>query len=75
MPRIYDSQSNPVDYCAAHFPKTEAHAFAKHGDEGDGPDGRGNCFGYDAEHPPYNDEFMNYRCHTCKCRLVDGRDD
>jgi len=69
MPRIYDSESNPVDYCKPCFPKTEAEAFKKHGHEGDGPDGRGNCFGYDADHPDYEDGFMDYRCHTCRRKL------
>ena len=30
---------------------------------GVGPDGRGNCYDYDAEHPPYTD--WDYRCHKC----------
>jgi hypothetical protein len=70
MPRIYDSTSDPIDYCRRcfdrHFP-TEAKAFAEHGDKGDGPDGRGNCFGYDSDHPPY--EHEDY-CAKCKRPLT-----
>ncbi len=63
MPRIYCSRSDPHDFCRACFPKTELLAFELFGGLGDGPDGRGNCFGYDAEHPPYVDE--NYPCEKC----------
>ena len=72
MPRVYDSQSNPVDYCKRCFPATEAVAFKLHGHSGDGPDGRGNCFGYDAEHPEYDD--TDYVCERCGRKLT-GRDD
>ena len=72
MPRIYDSQSNPLDFCKRCFPKTEEMAFALYGNLGDGPDDRGNCFGYDDEHPPY--EETDYRCAACKRRLT-GEDD
>lgn len=71
MPRIYDGRSDPYDYCAKCFPKTEAAAQRIHG-TGEGPDGRGNCFSYDAEHPPYDD--TGYRCHKCNKRLS-GKDD
>jgi hypothetical protein len=65
MPRIYDSASNPLDFCSNCFPP-EDEAEEEYGDEsktGSGPDRRGNCFGYNADHPPYeeNDE----RCVTC----------
>jgi hypothetical protein len=69
MPRIYDSASDPIDFCKRCYP-TEQVAFAVYGDEkktGEGPDGRGNCFGYDAEHPPYEDE--EYDCTDCGKRL------
>ena len=71
MPRIYSSASDPIDFCRAHFPKTEAAAlkFAK---MGDGPDGRGNCFSYDDDHPPYEDDDSGmYRCHTCRKKLTE----
>lgn len=72
MPRIYDSESNPVDYCRKHFPKTEAKAYAIHGG-GEGPDDRGDCFAYDAEHPDYPDDPEMYRCYVCGKEL--GLDD
>lgn len=56
MPRIYSRCSDPYDYCLKCFPKTEAAARAIHGHDGDGPDGRGDCFGYDDEHPGYDGE-------------------
>ena len=68
MPRIYDSTSDPLDFCQRDFPKTEEAARAKYGNVGDGPDGRGNCFSYDDEHPDYEDD--DYRCHTCGKRLT-----
>jgi len=71
MPRIYDSTSGPIDYCITHFPKTEDIAFRLHGHKGDGPDGRGNCFAYDAEHPDYEDDPSMYKCHACRKVLKD----
>jgi len=68
MPRIYTSCSDPVDLCRRCFPKTEEKAFEKFGHQGDGPDNRGNCFGYDCEHPDY--EGDDYECHNCGKRLV-----
>ncbi len=72
MPRIYTSQSNPLDFCRDCFPP-EAEARALYGDLGAGPDGRGNCFGYDDAHPAYAGE--NYRCVTCGRPLGDDDDD
>lgn len=63
MPRIYDSESNPVDYCYKCFPKTKAKAYAIHGG-GEGPDDRGDCFSYDAEHPDYG-WCEDYECEKC----------
>jgi hypothetical protein len=73
MPRIYDSASNPVDFCKKHFPKTEGHAELILGNKGEGPDGRGNCFAYDAEHPSY-DDFGDYQCAVCH-RTLSASDD
>jgi hypothetical protein len=67
MPRIYDSRSDPLDFCVKCFPKSEDAAMTLYGNRRDGPDGRGNCFGYDAEHPPYEDE--DYDCYSCGKRL------
>ena len=68
MPRIYDSSSEPVDYCRRHFPSL-AVAERRHGHAGHGPDGRGDCFAYDAAHPPYDGE--GYSCKTCGRELTD----
>jgi hypothetical protein len=72
MPRIYDSGNDPHDFCRGCYPLTETIAEQQFGRvrlTGEGPDGRGNCFGYDAEHPPYEDE--NYKCETCKKPLLE----
>ena len=77
MPRIYDSQNNPVDLCVKCFPTVEQ-AVKQYGNLGDDPD-NGNGFGYDCSHPCYeweatNDGFDNpygeispdaYRCEKC----------
>lgn len=68
MPRIYASNNDPVDFCRDCFP-SEDEAIEEYGGKGDGPDGRGNCFGWDAEHPPYGDE--DYRCEQCGSVLTD----
>ena len=72
MPRIYTSASDPLDFCQRCFPKTEAVAMKRYGNVGDGPDGRGNCFGYDDDHPPYDGE--DYRCESCNRKLT-AKDD
>jgi hypothetical protein len=70
--RIYTSQSYAVDYCNRCAPKTEDKALALHGHDGDGPDDRGNCFGYDDERPAYDeDPDMVYNCHKCKKKLTE----
>jgi hypothetical protein len=67
--RIRDSQSDPYDFCPDCFP-SEAEALDEYGDNGDGPDGRGNCFCYDDEHPGYDCD--EYTCHTCGRQLEPG---
>lgn len=66
MPRIYTSTNDPRDYCRRCFP-TEAGAKMRWGNVGDGPDGRGNCFDYDSEHPDYEGE--GYTCSRCRKEL------
>jgi hypothetical protein len=69
MPRIYDSASSPLDFCKDCYP-TEEHAEREYGDvelTGEGPDGRGNCYGYDAEHPDY--DYEDYTCIKCGQKL------
>jgi hypothetical protein len=68
MPRIYSSASDPIDFCRTHFPKSETAARKRFGNVGDGPDGRGNCFSYDDEHPAYENDA--YWCHTCRKLLT-----
>lgn len=69
--RIYTSASDPLDFCLRHAPTEEA-AEKRYGNVGDGPDGRGNCFAYDAEHPAYSDLDDDYRCVQCKRVLTDA---
>lgn len=71
--RIYTSVSDPLDFCRDCFPKTEEAAYEQYGGLGDGPDERGNCFGYETEHPAYDcDE--EYHCATCRQRLTEADD-
>lgn len=70
MPRIYTGSNEPLDFCSRHFPSTEGIARQRYG-EGEGPDGRGNCFEYDASHPPYD---MSYQCLICKRALDEFSD-
>ena len=42
---------------------TKVVAVRRYGKLGDGPDGRGNCFGYDASHPEYVE--AGYSCDKC----------
>lgn len=72
MPRLYTSASDPLDFCKRCFPKSEDAARKRFGNVGDGPDGRGNCFGYDADHPDYLDDPDMYKCHTCRKVLTDN---
>ncbi|WP_439398571.1 hypothetical protein ACRQ5Q_14735 [Bradyrhizobium sp. PMVTL-01] len=67
MPRIYTSCSDPLDFCRECFP-SEDEAEDAYGNLGDGQDGRGNCFGYNEDHPDYED--TDYRCETCKTPLT-----
>ena len=68
--RIYDSQSNPHDFCKRCFP-SERDAYEIFADSGDAPDGRGNCFEYDAEAPWFYDEpDHGYDCENCGIKLT-----
>jgi hypothetical protein len=73
MPRVYDSANNPHDFCEGCFPDL-AEAHEEFGVEvcGEGPDGRGDCFEHQADHPPYAGE--NYRCEHCNKRLTEEDD-
>jgi hypothetical protein len=67
MPRIYTSESDPLDFCRLCFP-TKAEAIKEYGNLGDGPDTRGNCFSYKEDHPDYEEE-QEY-CHVCNKPLT-----
>lgn len=69
MPRIYTSQSDPLDFCRRCFPSEES-AKKRYANLGDGPDGRSNCFGYEAEHPDYDDEVIYCQNHRCRKLLT-----
>jgi hypothetical protein len=64
--RIFTSANDPLDFCSRHAPSLDT-ATKRYGNVGDGPDGRGNCFEYDADHPDYDDD--EYRCKSCRCKL------
>lgn len=68
MPRIYDSTNDPHDYCRKHMPGEASPAAVALQFKGDGPDGRGNCYGWDAEHPPYGGDYV---CEVCKGPLTE----
>jgi hypothetical protein len=70
MPRIYNSASEPFDFCRDCFPDEEE-AFDTFGNtvtNGEGPDGRGNCFGYDCPHPDWPEH--GYTCDDCGAELT-----
>jgi len=73
MPRIYTSDSDPIDFCFKCFP-SEKVAEQRFGHNGDGPDNRGNCFGWDCAHPEYVDSDSDYCCYTCGRKLT-GKDE
>ncbi len=67
MPRIYTSTNDPLDFCRKCFPE-EKTAIKYYGALGDGPDGRGSCFDYDACHPEYY--YSGYKCIVCNKELT-----
>jgi hypothetical protein len=67
MPRIYNCQHEPEDFCLRHFP-TEAQARRAYDDGSEADDGRGNCFEHRGEHPPYDGE--GYTCAICNKPLT-----
>ena len=67
MPRICDSSNEPIDFCMPHFP-AEADARELYGN-GERRDVPGDCFTYDAPHPPYSD--TEYKCAECGFPLLD----
>lgn len=75
MPRIYSSCNDPLDFCQKCFPKEEGadEEFGNTEKTGEGPDGRGNCYTYDADHPSY-EEVWDYSCYECG-KLLTEEDD
>lgn len=72
MPRITASDADCYDFCITCWENlypTEEQAREVFAEMGDGPDGRGNCFGYDDEHPDYGD--TDCCCDACDRRLTD----
>lgn len=70
MPRIYDKDGDPWDYCVLCFPsEEETHSMFLCGETGLNYATGGSS--YDAEHPLY--EKVDYHCDRCKCTL-DRRD-
>lgn len=63
MPRIYASNNDPCDYCAECYPNEDSVTWHRLQNMGDGPDGRGNCFADEADHPDYEDD--EYHCQAC----------
>lgn len=74
MPRVIASNADPVDFCLTCFPNEQL-ARRRFGvvAVGPGPDGRGDCFEYNADHPSYEGE--GYTCDGCRKRLVESDDD
>ena len=64
MPRVYASNADPVDFCNMCFP-TFDEAQERYGlaSMGEGPDNRGDCFTFDADHPGYGE--LDYVCTSC----------
>jgi len=63
MPRITTKSADALDFCNAHMPSVyDAEVRFRYRGQ-PGPDGRGNCFEYDPEHPDYGQD--EYHCHRC----------
>ncbi len=71
MPRIYTDTNDPIDFCQACwqlYAVTETAAKQAYHGGGVGPDNRGDCWGWDAEHPDY--EGDEYECYECNRHLT-----
>lgn len=58
----------PLDHATIYTPEERQRVKLAPGESwegvcGEGPDGRGDCSGYDEPHPNYFE--MDYRCHSC----------
>jgi hypothetical protein len=73
MPRIYDSNSGPFDYCIGCFPdEADAEELHKFAVPNTANDGRGCCFDHGSDHPPYDCD--DYTCHDCGTTLTEEDD-
>lgn len=68
MPRIITSHGDLLDFCRYCYPSPGG-AYTTYAFLGDGHNGRGNCYEYDADHPDYVDEV--YRCIHCEAFLTE----
>jgi|TARA_Y100000389_G_scaffold181733_1_gene197672 hypothetical protein len=70
--RIISSASNCHDFCNDCAPDPIT-AEEEYGNVGDGPDDRGNCYGYDeTERPTYDDDpDHQYNCEECDIVLTE----
>lgn len=64
MPRLIDSQANPHDFCNFCFYAFEDEHEETYSNLGDGPDGRGNCYAFDVDHPPYEHDYVCEQCNS-----------
>lgn len=66
--RVRTSSNEPLDFCRFCRP-SEARAVREYSDPAKaGPDGRGDCFAFDDDHPEY--EGADVRCVTCGWELT-----
>lgn len=68
MPRVITSDNDCLDFCFKCFP-SKLVSFQRFGNNGDGPDNRGNCFSWDDLCPQYDGE--GYECYACGKTLKD----
>lgn len=72
MPRVCDSGNEPHDFCRHCMPNESKAAEEFDNPNTQGPDGRGNCYEYEPEHPPYR--YCDYNCERCG-RKLNSKDD
>jgi hypothetical protein len=69
MPRIYNKEGHPFDYCKfCMLSEEQAEIEHNHDKLIFTPDNGG--FGYDSEHPEY--EYTEYKCDECEDELTEA---
>jgi hypothetical protein len=63
MPRICASNNDPHDFCFSCYPSQDDADEDPQFHQGEGPDDRGDCYEYDADHPDY--DGLGYTCEVC----------